>query len=149
MAPSWKQVPKKTSKNKINQSCFGSYFGSLLLPNRFHLHFLCDIFCAYFRHRFWEASTSILEDFGGHFRMPFELILNTFPKILQNSKNATFSSEMLGLGVGPPFWHLFCLLFECVFRVAFQTDFLLDFGGFGPLKEVCVGSILRVFADFA
>ena len=72
--------------------------------------------------------------------MPFGIILNTFSQMLQNSKNATLSSEMLGLGgVGPPFLHLFCLLFECVFHVAFSTDFLFDFGGFGPPKGVRVG----------
>ena len=81
--------------------------------------------------------------------MPFGVILNIFSQMLRNSKNATISSEMLGLGgVGPPFWHLFCLLFECVFRVAFQTDFLLDFGGFGPLKEVCVGVHFESFCRF-
>ena len=66
----------------------------------------------------------------------------------QNLKNGTLSSEMLGLGgVGPPFGHCFCLLFECVFHVVFLTDCLLDFGGFGPPKGVRV--ILAVFADFA
>ena len=40
-------------------------------------------------------------------------------QMLQNSKNATFSSNLLGLGgAGPPFLHDFCKLFECVFYVA-------------------------------
>ena len=58
----------------------------------------------------------ILGSFQGAFWGHFEHFL----QMLQNSKNATLSSEMLGLGgVGPPFLHLFCLLFECVFHVAF------------------------------
>ena len=52
--------------------------------------------------------------------MPFGVILNTFLEMLQNSKNATFSREMLDLGgVGPAFLNFVCSLFECFFRVAF------------------------------
>ena len=81
--------------------------------------------------------------------MPLGVILNTFSQMLRNSKNAAFLSEILGLGgVGPPFWHLFCLPFECVFRVAFQTDFLLDFGGFGPPEGVRVGVHFDSFCRF-
>ena len=52
--------------------------------------------------------------------MPFGVILSTSLEMLQNSKIETFLSEMLDLGgVGPTVLHLFCLLFECVFHVAF------------------------------
>ena len=81
--------------------------------------------------------------------MPFGVILNTFSQMMQTSKNATLSSEMLGFGgVGPPFLHFVCLLFECVFRVAFQTDFLLDLGGFGPPRGVHVGAHFESFCRF-
>ena len=93
------------------------HFGSQIC---LFVYCVCDNFYAYFWHRFWEASTSILEDLGGHFRVPFGVILNIYSQVLQNSKNATLSSETLGLGgVEPPFLHLFCLLFECVFSIAF------------------------------
>ena len=64
LAPSWKQVLKKSSKDKITQSYFGKYLGSVLLPNRFHLHFLCANFYACFWHCCWEASGPYFEDFG-------------------------------------------------------------------------------------
>ena len=55
--------------------------------------------------------------------MPFGVIFKTFSQMLQNSKKATLSSEMLGLGgVWPAFWHIFCLLFECVFGVAIKIE---------------------------
>ena len=60
--------------------------------------------------------------------MPFEVILNAFAQMLQNSKNATLSSEMLVLGgVGPPFWHHFCLLFECFFLCCFLDGLFARF----------------------
>ena len=56
----------------------------------------------------------------GSFQGAFWDYFGYFLEKLQNSKNATFLSEMLDLeSVGPPCLHLFCLLFEGVFRVAF------------------------------
>ena len=102
-------MSKKAPKHQRSHSILGSYFGAFWVPNLIFVHFVCDNFYVYFWHRFWEASTSIFDDFGGHFRVPFELILNTFPKMLQNSKNATLSGEMLVLGrVGLPVLHNVC-----------------------------------------
>ena len=81
--------------------------------------------------------------------MPFGVIFKTFSQMLQNSKNATLSSEMLGLGgVGPPFRHLFCLLFERVFCVGVYTAFLVDLGGVGPPKRVPYVLHFRRFRKF-
>ena len=47
--------------------------------------------------------------FGGHFRVHFKVLWHIFSQMLQNFKNATFSSDMLGLGgAGAPFFHYFC-----------------------------------------
>ena len=80
------------------------------------MNFVCAIFYACFWHRFWEASGRNFEDLG----VISGSILSTFSQMLQNSKNETLLSEMLGLGgVGLPFGQCFCLLFGCVFHVAF------------------------------
>ena len=55
---------KKTSKRQITQSCFGTYFKLVLIPNRVFLHFWSAIFFACFWHRFWEASGPNSEDLG-------------------------------------------------------------------------------------
>ena len=66
--------------------------------------------------RFPAAILQILMSF----QCPFWGHFEHFSVDVAKLKNATVSSEMLGLGgVGPPFWHFFCLLFECVFHVAF------------------------------
>ena len=69
-------------------------------------------FYVYFCYRFWEASASSFEHLG----VISGCLLGSFCAHLTNT---TFSSEKLGLGgVGPPFLHHVCLLFEYVFYVA-------------------------------
>ena len=100
---------KKTTKVRRSPTILGGYFGALWVPNLILVHFNCANFYAYFWHRFWAISCIRFSGFGGHFRVPFGVILNNFSQMLQNSKNATLSSEMLDLeGVGPPFLHAFC-----------------------------------------
>ena len=96
-----------------------------------------------------RASGSDFEDSEVVSGYPFRVILNTFSQMLWNSKNATLSSEMLDLGgVGPPFLHDFCLIFECVFSIASETAFLPDFGRVGPSKGVPFGGHFQRFCRF-
>ena len=108
LAPSWKQVPKKTSKDKITQSCFGSCFGLLCPQIDFICIFCVSIFVVVFGIAFERPPVPILriwKSFQGAVRGHFEY----FFADATNFENATFSSEMLGLaGVGLPFLHHFC-----------------------------------------
>ena len=55
---------KKASKRKINQSCFGSYFWSFLIPNRVFLHFLRVIFLLVFGITFGRPLVPFLRIWG-------------------------------------------------------------------------------------
>ena len=117
LAPSWKQVPKKTSKRQIAQSCFGSYLGSFLGPNRFFLYLLRVNFYACFGIASGRPPVAILKILGLS-RVFWGHIAHLFADAAK-LKNCNLSSEMLGLGgAGRPFLHYFCWLFECVFDVA-------------------------------
>ena len=95
-------------------------------------------------HTSYTAISSALKDVAS-----WEAACAVLSEMLQNLENATLSSEMLGSGgVGPPFWRVFCLLFECVFHVAFYADFLVDFSGIGPPKGVCVWVYFESFSTF-
>ena len=82
-------------------------------------------FCAFVGVHFYHVLASILERpqqqvcrFWGHFRIHLGVILRTFSQMLQNSTNATISSEMLGLGSdGPSFLHDFLQFVEVFFVV--------------------------------
>ena len=82
--------------------------------------------------------------------MPFGVILNTLSQMLRNSKNATFSSEMLDLGgVGPPFLHAFCYLFECVFLLLLGRPFCSILAELGLQRGSLLESIFADSANFA
>ena len=83
----------KLQKVKQTVSILGSYFGPVWLPNSISVHFVCANLYAYFWHRFWEASCIKFSGFGGHFRVPFGVILNTFSQMLRIQQNGNLDTR--------------------------------------------------------
>ena len=116
-----RKQPRRRNRNcprkvKPGVSFSGGYFGSLLFPNRFLVHFVCVNFYVYFWHRFWEASGPNFEDLGvisgcllGSFWTVFRRCCET--QQMQPFKAKCLIWDVLGLR--------FCIHFACVFYVAF------------------------------
>ena len=85
-AAPWKEVPKRISKHQIRQSVLGIYFELFSFPNLITVYFVCVHLYACFWQRLWEASSSDLEGFCGHFGVHVGAFC-MFCVLLQNCQN--------------------------------------------------------------